>query len=245
MVYAYLQLARDDDARRVVEEGALISGFTMAIPAGPYAQAAMPARDAMKRGDWPRAARLERRSSGLPFTLALTHFARALGAARSGDPASAAKDVEELARLRDALKAGMNDYWATEVEVSRLSAEAWTMLARGKSEEALQMMRSAAEIEDKSEKHIVTPGRLVPARELLGEMLLESKRPADALKEFVASQLREPDRFRGLYGAGRAAAQSGDRATARHHFARLVEVAGHGTERPETVEARKFLEESR
>jgi hypothetical protein len=158
MVYAYLQLARDDDARRVVEEGAQISGFTMAIPAGPYAQAAMPARDALERGDWPRAARLERHSSGLPFTIALTHFARALGAARSGDPASAAKDVEELARIRDALKAGMNEYWATEVEVSRLSAEAWTTLARGKSDEALQMMRSAAEIEDKSEKHIVTPG---------------------------------------------------------------------------------------
>ena len=245
MVYAYLQLARDDDARRVVEEGAQITGFTTAIPAGPYAQAAMPARYAVERGDWPKAAMLDRRPSGLPFAVALTHFARALGAARSGDSASAAKDVEALARLRDALKAAMNEYWATEVEVSRLGAEAWTTWAQGRQDGALALMRNAANLEDGSEKHIVTPGRIAPARELLGEMLLASKRPAEALQAFEASQLREPDRFRGVYSAARAAAQSGDSAKAKHYFTRLVEIAGHGGARPELAEARAFLAEHR
>lgn len=102
-------------------------------------------------------------------------------------------------------------------------------------------MRNAADMEDKSEKHIVTPGRIAPARELLGEMLLELKRPADALKEFEASHTREPDRFRGLYGAAQAAAQSGDSAKAKRYFARLVQIAGQGNARPELAQARTFL----
>ena len=125
--------------------------------------------------------------------------------------------------------------------MSRLGVAAWTALAQGKQDEALTLMRNAADIEDKSEKHIVTPGRIAPARELLGEMLLEVKRPADALKEFEASQVREPERFRGYYGAARAAAQSGDTAKAKRYYARLVELAGQGTARPELVQARAFL----
>ena len=172
--------------------------------------------------------------------ISLTHFARGLGAARSGDAVAAEKSVQELARLRDALKAAKNEYWATEVEVSRLGVAAWTALAQGKRDEALALMRNAAEIEDRNEKHIVTPGRILPARELLGQMLLEVKRPADALKEFEASHSREPDRFAGLYGAAQAAAQSGDKARAKRHYARLVEVAGQGT-RAELATARAFL----
>src|SRR4029453_13252174 len=102
-----------------------------------------------------------------------------------------------------------------EVEISRLEVAAWSTLAQGKRDEALALMRSAADAEDKSEKHIVTPGRILPARELLGDMLLELKRPAEALKEYEASQVREPNRYRGLYGAGQAAAQSGNRDKAR------------------------------
>ena len=109
--------------------------------AGPYALAAMPARYAIERGAWREAAKLEPRPSKFPFTEAMTHFARALGAARSGDPAAAEKDVEELAPLRDALKAAKNEYWATEVEVRRLAVAAWTALAQGKSDEALGLMR--------------------------------------------------------------------------------------------------------
>ncbi len=239
MTYAYLQLARDGDARPVMEETAAVTGFTS--HAGPYGQAAIPARYAIERGDWKQAVTLEPRTSKFPYTAALTHFARALGAARSGDAVAAEKDVQELARIRDTLKAAKNEYWATEVEVSRLGAAAWTALALGKREEALGLMRSAADIEDKNEKHIVTPARIVPARELLGEMLLELKRPADALKEFEASHVREPQRFRGYVGAAQAAAQSGDKAKAKRYFARLVELAGQGTARPELAQARAFL----
>jgi tetratricopeptide (TPR) repeat protein len=239
MAYAYLQLARDTDARRVVDEAAQVSGARRF--SGPYALAAIPARFAIERGDWRQAAKVQPVPSKYPFADAMTYFARALGAARSGDPASAESDMQQLATLRDALKAAKSDYWATEVEVSRLGAAAWAAWARGKHEEALSLMRNAADIEDKSEKHIVTPGRIVPARELLGEMLLQLKRPAEALKEFEASQTREPDRFRGLYGTAQAAAQSGDIAKAKRFFARLIDIAGQGEPRPELVEARKFL----
>jgi tetratricopeptide (TPR) repeat protein len=239
MVYAYLQLARDDEARRVMEEGAQVSGFTRF--SGPYAFAAIPARYAIERGDWNAAMKLQPITNNFHYTEALTRFARALGAARSGHAALAEKEIEELTRLRDALKTAKNQYWATEVEVSRLSASAWTALAHGKKEEALKLMRSAADIEDKNEKHIVTPGRILPARELLGEMLLELKRPAEALKEFEASQIREPNRFHGFAGAARAAAESGDANKAKQHYTRLVELVGKGDGRPEVTRAKAFL----
>ena len=172
---------------------------------------------------------LEPRPSQFPFTVAMTYFARGLGAARSGNAAAADKEVEELGRLRDAMKTAKSEYWATEIEVSRLAAAAWAAHAQGKSDEALGLMRRAADIEDKNEKHIVTPARLLPARELLGEMLLEQKRPAEALKEFETSQLREPERYRGYYGAATAAAQSGDKAKAKQYFTALVKLAGQGT----------------
>jgi len=241
MVYAYLQLARDDAARRVMDEAAQATGQSFMRFAGPYALSAMPARYAIERGEWRQATKLDPVQSSYPFAAALTHFARGLGAARSGDPATAEKEVQELARLRDALKAAKSESWAGEVEVSRLGVAAWTALAQGKRDDALSLMRSAADAEDKTEKHIVTPGRIVPARELLGDMLLELKRPGEALKEFEASQVREPERFRGYYGAAQAAAQSGDQAKAKRYFTKLVDMAGQGTPRPEVVQAGAFL----
>jgi predicted Zn-dependent protease len=144
-------------------------------------------------------------------------------------------------RIANGLKAAKNDYWVTEVEVQRLSAAAWTGYAKGNRDAALTLMRSAADTEDSSEKSAVTPGRVVPARELLGEMLLEMKRPAEALKEFETSEMHDPNRFRGLYGAAQAAAQSGDVAKAKRYFARLVDLAGKGDPRPETENAKAFL----
>jgi tetratricopeptide (TPR) repeat protein len=184
---------------------------------------------------------LKPRASRFPFTEAMTYFARALGGARSGDAVAADEDVQELARIVNALKSANNDYWATEVEVERLSAAAWTAYAKGNRDEALTLMRSAADMEDKSEKSAVTPGRLVPARELLGEMLMELNRPADALKEYEASQQREPNRYRCMYGAGQAAAQSGNSDKARQYFSKLVELASSGDPRPETEKARQYL----
>ena len=241
MAYAYLQMARDSDARKTLEEGQQLKTFNPARFTAPYALAAMPARYALERADWRAAAQLEPRQDKYPFTVALTHFARALGAARSGDPASAQKDVERLAALGAEVKAANNPYWAGEVEVMRLAAAAWTSLAQGKSDEALEAMRRAADLEDKSEKHIVTPARLLPARELLGDMLLELKRPAEALREYEASQVREPKRLRGFYGAGLAAAQAGEHGKAKQHFGQLVGMAGKGEPRPELTAARSWL----
>jgi len=241
MVYAYLQLARDKDANQELQVARGLTGINPNNPTIAYALAAMPARIALERSMWKEAAQLEAPSSKVPHTDAMTHFARALGAARGGDVANAEKGVQELARIVDVLKAAKNDYWATEVEVQRLSAAAWTGYAKGNRDEALTLMRLAADLEDKSEKHAVTPGRLVPARELLGEMLLEMKRPADALKEFEASEKHDPNRFRGISGAARAAAESGDIAKAKRYFSRLVELAGKGDGRPEIDNAKAFL----
>jgi tetratricopeptide (TPR) repeat protein len=241
MVYAYMQLARDGDARMVVEEAKRVTnpGTTRA---GPYALAAIPARYVIERGAWKEAMQLQPRSTRLPYNEAMTYFARALGAARSGDTVAAEKDVAELARIVAALKAAKDDYWATEVEVQRLGAAAWTAYAKGSREEALTLMRSAADLEDKSEKSAVTPGRIIPARELLGEMLLEIKRPAEALQAFETSEKHDPNRFRGLYGAGRAAALAGDQAKAKSYYEKLLVLAQKAdTERPELKEANAFL----
>ena len=241
MVYAYLQMARDNDASQALQDARGAPNINPNNPAAAYALAAMPARMALERGMWKEAAQLEPRSSKVPYTDAMGHFARALGAARSADADGAEKGVQELARIVNQLKTAKNDYWATEVEVQRLSAAAWTAYAKGGRDEALTLMRSAADLEDKSEKHAVTPGRLVPARELLGEMLLEMKRPAEALKEFETNEKHDPNRFRGLYGAAQAAAQSGVNAKAKRYFARLVELAGKGDPRPEIDNAKAIL----
>ena len=239
--YAYLQLARDGEARKATEEVLGYKGFNANIFTGSYAAAAMPARYALERADWKAAARLEPRPDKFAFTVAMTHFARALGAARSGDVGAAQGEVVRIAALGEQLKEAKNAYWAGEVEVMRLTASAWTAHAQRNSQTALDLMRRAADLEDKSDKHIVTPARLLPARELLGDMLLELKRPAEALKEYEASQLREPNRLRGYYGAGTAAAQAGERAKARQHFTRLVELAGKGEPRAEVAAARAWL----
>jgi tetratricopeptide (TPR) repeat protein len=240
-VYAYLQLARDSDAQREMEEALKVTDNNPTAIAAPYAIAAMPARYAMERGAWREAMQLQPQPTQILFPDAITYFARALGAARSGDTAAAEKDAGELARLHRALEDAKNNYWATEVEIQRLAVAGWIALARDKTDEALKFMRAAADLEDRNEKHIVTPGRIVPARELLGEMLLELKQPAQALKEFEASQVREPNRFRGYYGAARAAEQSGDTAKARTYYARLMELAARGDRRPELQQAKTWL----
>jgi tetratricopeptide (TPR) repeat protein len=141
-----------------------------------------------------------------------------------------------------ALLAAKNTYWATEVEVQRLAAAGWIAFGDGKTDEALKLMRAAADLEDKNEKHIVTPGRIVPARELLGEMLLEAKQPEAALREFEASQQREPNRFRSYADSARAAEMAGDRAKAASYYEKLLALAKDAdTTRPELASAKKFV----
>jgi tetratricopeptide (TPR) repeat protein len=242
LVYADLQLARDKDAGSVLQEARGFTGINPNNRGSAYALAAIPARILLERGLWKDAMQLEPRPSKFPYTDAITYFARALGAARSGDLAAADTGVQELARIVDGLKTAKDNYWATEVEVQRLSAAGWIAQANGNSDEGLTLMRSAADMEDKSEKAAVTPGRLVPARELLGEMLLEMNRPAEALQAFETSEKHDPNRFRGLYGAAKAAALAGDQAKARSYYEKLfVLVQKADTERPEIKEARDSL----
>jgi hypothetical protein len=241
-VYALLQLARDNDAKRAMEEVLKITDFTPGVRTAPYAIAAMPARYAMERGAWREAMQLQPQSTRHSYTDAITYFARALGAARSGDVAAAEKDAAELARLHKALIDAKDNYWATEVEVQRLAVAGWIALGQGKPDDALKFMRAAADMEDRNEKSIVTPGRVLPARELLGDMLLELKQPAPALREFEASHVREPNRFRGYAGAARAADAAGDRRKAAEYYGKLAELAKNAdASRPELARARAYL----
>jgi tetratricopeptide (TPR) repeat protein len=227
MVYAYLQLGRDAEARRMTDDALKVARNAPAI-AIPYAVAAMPARIEVERGRWKEAKMLAIEPTTVPFAEAITRYARALGAARSGDVAGARKEAEALAELHKKLDAAKNNYWATEVEVQRLGTAAWIAMAEGNTEQALKLMRASADLEDKNEKHIVTPGRILPARELLGEMLLEAKQPAQALAELEASQTREPNRFRNFYFAALAAEGAGDKTKAAMYYNRLLAVAAKG-----------------
>jgi tetratricopeptide (TPR) repeat protein len=195
----------------------------------------------MERGAWAEAAALTPQPSKFAFADAITHFARAVGLARAGKPEAAAADVEALQRLADALRAS-NAYWAEQVDIQHMAAAAWIAYAEGKRDEAIALMRSAVEREAKTEKHVITPGPLAPAREQLAEMLLAADRPADALKEFEAVQGVEPNRFRALAGAGRAAELAGDLAAAKRHYGEVLEItASADSSRPEIEAARAFV----
>jgi tetratricopeptide (TPR) repeat protein len=202
----------------------------------------MPARIAFERGDWDAATQLPVLGTAFPHTEAITTFARALGAARKGDIAAAEKEALRLEAEQKALTESKNNYWATEVEIQRITTAAWIAKGKGQPDEALRLMRAAADVEDRNEKHIVTPGRLAPARELLGEMLLDLKQPAAALKEFEQSQVREPNRLRGYAGAATAAAAAGDADKARLHYAKLIELTRDAdTPLPEIARAKTYL----
>jgi tetratricopeptide (TPR) repeat protein len=169
----------------------------------------------------------------------MTLFARAVGAARSGDPGAAEKDVARLAAVADALKAANNGYWATEAQ--RRGAAAWIVFTGGKRDEALGLMRAAADLEDASEKSGISPGRIVPARELLGDMQFESGRFDEALAAYEATLVNDPKRFRSFYGAAQAAAAAGNRDKARYYFSRIVEMTDSGSDRPALAKARAYL----
>jgi tetratricopeptide (TPR) repeat protein len=247
VVYAYLQTGQDQQARRVLEGlGAMGKAEPESFVAA-YAFAAIPARVALEQRRWSEAAALAPAPRAFPWERfawgeAITAFARAIGAARGGDAVSARAEVQKLESYRSALIATKQTYWAEQVDIQEQAAAAWTARAEGKNEEALKLMRAAADREDATEKHPVTPAPIVPARELLGELLLDLNQPAQALAEFEASAARDPNRLNGLSGAARAAEMSGDTTRAKALYARLVALCDRAdTERPELRHAKAVL----
>jgi len=249
LIYAYLQTAQDSAAKQLVESAAQIfSHFNPKVtviaagsPSAAYfARAAIPARYCVERRAWADAARLKPLPSPFPYTDAITYFARGLGAAHLKNRAAARSAIDSLARTRDKLTTMKEGYWANQVEIQRQEVAALLAFAEGDEAGSLAGMRAAAELEDQTEKSAVTPGPLAPARELLGNLLLEIKQPSAALKEFEATLTKEPNRFWSLYGAAEAAKLAGDRSTAQKHFQALLKVTAHldNAQRKEVVEAR-------
>jgi len=219
-----------------------VGGYSLNLRTGPYAVAASQARYMVERSDWAGAAGLRPQESRFAYVDAITRFARALGAARSGNPAAARAEMAKLVELRDALRQASDRYWTEQVDIQWQIASAWTLQAEHKPDEALRVLGAAADAEDKTEKSIVTPGPLAPARELYGAMLLERGRAKEALAAFEAALAKEPNRYHGLAGAARAAETLGDSVKARLYYVRLVALASGGNaNRPELVAARRFL----
>ncbi|MCU1383540.1 MAG: repeat-containing protein [Acidobacteria bacterium] len=246
--YAYLQTAQDAGARAMVDALPDVAGrFDPNGPASAapnsaafFAMAAIPARYALERGAWAEAAALQPRATSYPYTEALTYFARAIGAAHTGNTAVITASIDALQRITETLTAQRETYWAEQTAIQRREASAWLALAEGRRADAVAAMRAAAQMEDGTEKAAVTPGPLAPARELLGEMLLQLDQPAEALKEFEATLNKEPNRFRAMNGAARAATRSGDRVKARAYYTQLLKICERADApgRPELSEAR-------
>jgi hypothetical protein len=237
MVYAYLQMGQEANARRVIEEMNTVTGFNAERNTGPFALAASPARYAVERGDWKAAAQLQGRPTKFAYVEAMTRFARALGAARGGNPQAAQPEIAKLAELRDKLRAANDAYWADQVDIQLQAATAWTLYAEGRHARALAAMTNAAEAEDRTEKGTVTPGPLAPAREMLGAMLLDHGAYADALAAFEATLKKEPNRLGATAGAAKAAEKTGNVAKAKAYHAKVLKLT-RSSSRAETIAAR-------
>jgi tetratricopeptide (TPR) repeat protein len=251
LAYAYLQSGQDKKALGVLDELYKIRKVEPANFKVAYSFTAIPARYALERRQWTEAAKLPLHPGILEtfpwesyrWAEAHIHFARAIGAARGGDVNLARQEVEKLTAIRQTLAEVKGGYdWAKQVEIGRQVASAWLAHAEGKPQEALRLMRAAAELDDATEKHPVTPGAILPAREQLGELLLELKQPAAALQEFETSLRSAPNRFNGLYGAARAARLATDQKRAKTYYEKLVELCRLADNvRPEIEEAKQFL----
>lgn len=241
MVYAYLQLGQDRNAEAAVAEMTATSvnpdqfGYA-------YALAVSPARYAVERGDWKNAAGLRVKPSKFPHADAITHFARALGAAHLGNPAAARADIAKLAELREKLRDAKDAYWTEQVDIQWQIATAWMLNAEGKEDDALRTVSAAADAEDKTEKSPITPGPVTPARELYGRMLLEHGMAKEALAAFEATLKKEPNRLGATLGAAKAADNTGDHAKARLYYAAAIALTDNADPvRPEVAAARAFV----
>jgi hypothetical protein len=251
MAYAYLQTGQDKAVQALMTRVPEIAkafdpnAVAGAAPgsAGIFAMASIPARWVLERRDWAAATRLEATSSAFPYAEAMTHLARALGASHTGAIADAKRAIQSLQEIRDRLTQAKEAYWAEQVAIQQDTATAFLALAEGRGADALRLMTATALREDATEKNAVTPGPIAPARELLGEMLLEMKKPGEALMQFQATMKKEPNRFRAVYGAAKAASLAGDPALAKTYYAELLKICAGADApgRPELVEARKIV----
>ena len=251
LMYAYLQGAQDQHSRAILKQLQTMSRVDVENFAAAYAFAAAPARYSLERRAWAEAASLTIHPATFPwnrflFAEAITHFARAVGAARNSNPAAARQSVEKLASIQQSLASAtdnpVNQYWAKQVEIQRQAAAAWTARAEGKKAEAVQLMRAAADLEASTDKSPVTPGAVLPARELLGDLLLNLNQPADALKEYETSLQDAPNRFNSLYGAAQAAELAGDRPKATSYYQKLISLCSQAEgERAELKRAKEFV----
>lgn len=251
LVYAYLQGAQDQKAKAILDEANAMKQIDQEVFQVAFAWSAMPARYALERHQWAEAARLtvphpQFPWDRFPYAAANLSFARAVGAARSGDAAAARAEIDKLSAIHKSLGEVKIGYdWATQVDILRKAAAGWAARAEGKNDEAVQLLRAAADLEDTTEKHPVTPGSILPAREMLGDLLAELNKQAEALQEYEAVLKVSPNRFNSLYGAARAAEASGDGKKAKAYFENLAAVCAHsdGT-RPELKQVRAYLARS-
>jgi hypothetical protein len=248
LAYAYLQKGQDVDALRVLSELNAIQRADPPVFSVAYAATAIPARLLLERRMWTEAASLKLQDNVLQlapldqfrWAQAHIHFARAIGAARSSDVPRAREELTNLMALEQSIAVPAGSYdWRTQVAIERQIAQAWLAHAEGRNDEAIQVMRAAAELDDATEKHPVTPGAIMPAREQLGELLIELNQPTNALVEYEASLMRSPGRLASLYGAARAAQLAGDPTKARSYWSQLIDLTASGDEgRPEVKEAK-------
>jgi Tfp pilus assembly protein PilF len=247
MVYAHIQLGQDAAARKVYEES-----LKLTSPADNFAVAfglaAIPARLALERLDWKRAADLPLNPAQgtyvwnkYPHAEAANAYARGIGAASLGDVAAARGQVERLKKLRDAAGELKFAYWVEQIDIQAAVVGALALCAEGKKAECVEALRKAADREDATEKHVVTPGSLVPAREVLARALFEQGKAADALREYEAVMTKEPNRYRTLADAAQTAEKMGDRAKASKYYAQLAQMTREAdSEPPELVKARAY-----
>ena len=246
MAYSYLQEARDTEAKKIVDLAAKVQKTNPELEfSAAYALAAIPTRYAFERNDWATAAALSIPNlphwSSFPFMEALIEYGHALGRVHTGDLDGARKAIARMQQLRDATKDAKFDYFKSHLDLQMQAASAWMAASEGKKSEAIEMLRRAADAEDILGKHPVSPGAFVPIREQLGSLLLEVGQSKDAQREFEAALKIYPGRFRGLYGAARAAEQTGDMESADRYYAKLAaQTAKSSGSRDELNHVREF-----
>jgi len=248
MVYAYLQTAQDTAAKRIVDELPQVIARQPPAANGPgvaggFPAMAIPARYALERNRWSAAINLQARPAAQPYIEAMTHFARAMGGAHLERLDIVKSELDQLAMLRDKEIIAKDLYWTTQVEIQRQEVEAWLLWLQGGRNQALKTMGAAATLEDTTEKSAVTPGPLAPAHELFGDMLMDARQPAEALKEYETALEKEPNRFRSVYGAGHAAELAGFSQKARTYYQQLVKICERGERqiRPELDHAASYV----